>query len=87
MTREELKSYNLNSEKGWENFHKNNPEANGVLYFTFPGFTRDSTRALFEYTWHTGKDQSECYLVYLKKAEEEWQFLVHDQITGKGASH
>jgi len=87
ITQEELTTYKLDTKKGWESFHKNYPKAEGVLYFTFPGFNDGHSRALFEYTWHTGEDQSEYYLMYLKKAEEAWQILVHEQITENGASH
>ena len=80
ITNEELKSYGLNSHKGWDSFHKNYPGARGVLYFTLPGFNDSATKGLFEYTWHSGMDESEHYMVYLKKTEGEWHMMVHEKI-------
>jgi hypothetical protein len=73
ITRKELNSY-----EGMENFHENYPEAEGVLYFTFPGFNKDSTRALFEYTWHTSDNKAENYMVYLNKDKDEWHIMVRE---------
>lgn len=80
ITHDELESYELDSYEGWESFHKNYPETQGVLYLTFPGFNSDSTRALFESTWHTGKNESECYMMYLKKEEGKWDIMAYENI-------
>jgi hypothetical protein len=80
ITKEELKSYGLNSYEGWDSFHKNYPQARGVLYFTLPGFNEECTKGLFEYTWHTGMEESEHYMVYLRKKEGEWHMMVHENI-------
>ncbi|MBS3777205.1 MAG: hypothetical protein KGY70_18560 [Bacteroidales bacterium] len=80
VTHEELESYELDSYEGWESFHKNYPETKGVLYLTFPGFNSDSTRTLLEYTWHTGKNQSEFYIMYLKEEEGKWDIMAHETI-------
>lgn len=80
ITSEELKSYGLNSHEGWDNFHKNYPGARGVLYFTLPGFNKERTKGLLEYTWHTGMEEWEHYMVYLRKKEGEWHMMVHENI-------
>lgn len=80
ITKEELKSYGLNSHEGWDSFHKNYPQARGVLYVTLPGFNEERTKGLFEYTWHTGMEESEHYMVYLRKKEGEWNMMIHEKI-------
>ncbi|MFW6103567.1 MAG: hypothetical protein ACOC59_00725 [Bacteroidota bacterium] len=84
VTRKEINSYELNSHEGWESFHNNYPEAEGVVYLSLPGFDsnddNDYSRALFEYTWHTEMAESEHYMVYLRKKEGEWHMMVHENI-------
>ncbi|MGM0530792.1 MAG: hypothetical protein ACQER7_05525 [Bacteroidota bacterium] len=75
ITLEELNSY-----EEWESFHENYPKAKGVLYFSFPGFNSDDNRALFEFTFETGDNQSKHYMVYLKKTGGEWDIMAHEKI-------
>jgi len=75
ITLEELNSY-----EGWESFHENYPETHGLLCVTRPGFNKDSTQSLFEYTWETGEDPSEHYMVYLEKREGKWDVMAHETI-------
>lgn len=76
ITMEEFESY-----EGWESFHSNHPEATGVIFFTYPGFNEDYTKALYEYSWHTGDDSAESYIVYLKKSEKEWYIAAREPTT------
>lgn len=77
ITREERKSY-----EGMDSYTANYPEAKGLIYVTLPGFNNDSTKALLEYTWQTGDDEFQRYLVYLNHRQKKWHIKVHENISG-----
>ncbi len=75
ITREEFDSY-----ENWEGFTKNYPDAGGILFLRLPGFNDEHTQALLEYTWRTGDYTKDTYLVYMVKAENNWDIRVHEPL-------
>ena len=72
ITREEFNSYET-----WERFHENYPEGKGLLVLRLPGFNKDKTQALFEFSWRSGDESEVNHLLYMEHANGDWHIRAH----------
>ena len=57
---------------GWEEFHKEYPDAGGIISFTRIGFNSEKTQALFEISDQYGSLGGEGHIIYLAKENGKW---------------
>jgi len=75
ITREEFDSY-----ESWDRFHEKYPGAEGLIRLSLPGLNEDTTKAVFDYAWHTGYATVKNYLVFFEYRDGEWQMDAHEPV-------